>query len=294
MLDEYNALLSQHTWDLVPLPPQKSVIGCKWVFKIKHKADGTVARYKARLVAKGFHQVEGLDYFETFSLVVKQPTIRIVISIALHFGWRIQQLDVSNAFLHGKLEEEVYMVQPPGFTDSSLPHHVCKLHKALYGLKQAPRAWFATFSQFLIQYGFNNSVADNSLFVYHQSGHIMIVLVYVDDILITSSNSTDIATLISALKVPFAMKELGDLHFFLGIEVQNFAHGLLLLQSKYASDLLVKAAMHECKPYSSSSASKPPAILDTTPFSDPSLYRSLVGSLQYLTVTRPDLSYAVN
>ena len=186
--DENNALLSQHTWDLVSLPLHKSVIGCKRVFKLKHNADGSVAIYKVRLVAKDFNQIEGLDYFETFSPVFKQSTIRLVLSLALHFGWNVTQLDVSNAFLHGLLEEGVYMVQPPSFLDSSLPNHVCKLNKALYELKQVPRAWFATLSIFLLQYGFSNSVADNSFFVYHHSGHITVVLVYVDDILITGSD----------------------------------------------------------------------------------------------------------
>ena len=145
MSEEYNASLAQQTWTLVPLPADKPVIGCKWVFKVKKNADGSLARYKARLVAKGFHQTEGLDYFETFSPVVKQPTIRLVLTLALHFNWSFRQLDVSNAFLHGTLDEEVYMTQPQGFVDNSIPNHVCQLHKALYSLKQSPRAWFSAF-----------------------------------------------------------------------------------------------------------------------------------------------------
>ena len=143
MHSEYDALLRNETWHLVPPLPSQNVIDCKWVYKVKQKSDGTVDRYKARLVAKGFKQRYGLDYEDTFSPVVKAATIRLVLSLAVSKQWSIRQLDVQNAFLHGVLEEDVYMKHPPGFVDPMLPHYVCKLDKSLYGLKQAPRAWFA-------------------------------------------------------------------------------------------------------------------------------------------------------
>lgn len=133
--EELDALHKQHTWSLVSLPSGKTAIGCKWVFKVKRNSDGTIARHKARLVAKGYLQQEGIDYQETFSPVAKLPTIRILLCLALHHNWSIKQLDISNAFLHGILEEEVYMLQPPGFVHPTQSTHVCKLHKALYGLK---------------------------------------------------------------------------------------------------------------------------------------------------------------
>ena len=136
---EFEALMSNKTWVLVPPPPNQNIIGCRWVYKLKYKPDGTVERYKARLVAKGFHQTPGFDYFETFSPVVKPTTIRVVLSLALSKNWSIRQLDVHNAFLNGDLSEQVFMTQPPGFVDPSKPNFVCKLTKALYGLKQAPR-----------------------------------------------------------------------------------------------------------------------------------------------------------
>ena len=131
----------QHgTWDLVLPSPECKPVGCKWVFRVKRHADGSVDRFKARLVAKGYHQRPGIDYFETFSPVIKPATIRTVLFITVMLGWSLRQLDVNNAFLHGKLTESVFMSQPPGFKDQSKPNHVCRLNKAIYGLKQAPQA----------------------------------------------------------------------------------------------------------------------------------------------------------
>jgi histone deacetylase 1/2 len=137
---EITALHKNHTWDLVDQPAAVNIIGCKWVYKLKHKPNRSIDRYKARLVAKGYHQTIGLDYFEMFSPVVKAATIRIILTIAISFQWEIRQLDVHNAFLNDELEEQVYMTQPQGYEDHKFPTKVYRLKKALYGLKQAPRA----------------------------------------------------------------------------------------------------------------------------------------------------------
>lgn len=148
MSEEFDALLHNRTWELVPSTNVQNLVGCKWVFRIKRHPDGSVARYKARLVAKGFHQRPGIDYNDTFSLVVKPTTDRIVLSLAISKGWPLRQMDINNAFLHGNLSEEVFMSQPPGFVDQTYPSHMCKLRKALYGLKQAPRAWYTELKGF--------------------------------------------------------------------------------------------------------------------------------------------------
>lgn len=294
MSTEYEALLSQGTWSLVPSPAHGNIIGCHWIFKLKRHSDGSIARYKARLVARGNQQTEGLDFTETFCPVIKQPTLKLVLALAVHFGWQLKQLDVTNAFLHGVITEDVYMKQPPGYIDPQRPQYVCKLHKALYGLRQAPRAWYALFSTHLQSLGFHNSLADTSLFVLSQDSDITYVLIYVDDIIVTGNNSTFITTLLSQLQTNFALKDLGDLHYFLGIEVLKTSNGLILTQHKYALDLLLKAGMTDCKPSLSPSSVKPSTVDDSIPFLDVQFYRSIVGSLQYLTITKPEISHAVN
>jgi histone deacetylase 1/2 len=290
-------LLQNNTWHLVPPGSHKNIIDCKWVYRIKKNANGTIDRYKSLLVAKGFKQRYGIDYEDTFSTVVKAATIRLVLALAVCQGWSLRQLDVKNAFLHGVLEEEVYMKQPPGFEDSTYPQHICRLDKALYGLKQAPRAWFSRLSSKLHEFGFVPSKADTSLFLYRRSQITIYVLIYVDDIIVTSSSDAAISALLKDLGSDFAIKDLGELHYFLGMEVQKTANGIVLTQEKYASDILTKANMTDCK-------SAPTPLSSTESLSqhegeplgpeDSTRYRSLVGALQYLTLTRPDLSFAVN
>lgn len=188
MLDEYNALIDNHTWELVPRPKDVNVIRSMWIFRHKRKSDGSFERYKARLVGDGKTQQQGIDCDETFSPVVKPTTTRTVLSIAISKSWSVRQLDVKNAFLHGYLNETVYMQQPPGFRDKSRPDYVCLLQKSLYGLKQAPRAWYQRFADFVGTIGFINSKSDNSLFVYSQGTDIAYILLYVDDIILVTSS----------------------------------------------------------------------------------------------------------
>jgi hypothetical protein len=292
---EFDALMKNGTWVLTSPSPNQNLIGCKWVYRIKRHADGSIERYKAHLVAKGFHQQPGIDYGETFSPVIKPTTVRTILTIALSAGWSIRQIDIQNAFLHGNLSEEVFMHQPPGYSHPSFPHHVCKLKKALYGLKQAPRAWFSRLSTRLIELGFHGSLSDTSLFIYKSSKYTMFILIYVDDIIITSSNSSAIDNLLSSLQTDFAVKDLGSLHYFLGIEVIRNTAGILLSQKQYILDLLKRTNMLEAKPVSSPMASSTSlSAHEGEPFPDQTLFRSTVGALQYLSLTRPDIAFTVN
>ena len=187
----------------MPLAPSQNIVGCKWVYKIKRNVDGSISRYKARLVAKGFHQQAGLDYDETFNLVIKPTTVRIILTLAVQFSWPLRQLDISNAFLHRFLKKDVYMAQPQGFIDSAKLGYVCKLHKSLYGLKQAPRAWFERFTSQLENLGFTASSADPSLFTYKSHNEIFYLLLYVDDIILTSTSPPLITNLITKLQQTF-------------------------------------------------------------------------------------------
>ena len=182
MQDEYNALIENNTWSLTELSKGPTPVGCKWIFKIKYNVDGTFQRHKARLVAKGFHQQHGFDYSETFSLVVKPSTIRIVLTVVVSNNWSVHQIDINNAFLYGDLKETMFMPQPPGL-ESANHSLVCKLNKVIYGLKQAPRSWFHKLSATLSSLGFSSTKSDSSLFVNFHKTHTMMVLIYVDDII---------------------------------------------------------------------------------------------------------------
>ncbi|KAL0539908.1 hypothetical protein IC582_024129 [Cucumis melo] len=293
MDNELQALAKTHTWDYVDLPPGKKPIGCKWIFKIKTHSDGSIERYKARLVAKGYSQEYGIDYEETFAPVARMTSVRSLLAIAAAKQWPLLQMDVKNAFLNGTLSEEVYMKPPPGTTPP--PQKVCLLRRALYGLKQAPRAWFATFSSTITQLGFTSSSHDSALFTRQTPNGIVLLLLYVDDMIITGDDPRAISDLQCYLGKHFEMKDLGNLNYFLGLEISSSSSGYYLSQAKYASDLLNRSGITDSATFST--PLDPNVRL--TPFDgvlleDPTLYRQLVGSLIYLTVTRPDIAYAVH
>ncbi|GAU41434.1 hypothetical protein TSUD_98300 [Trifolium subterraneum] len=268
MNSELEALSRTSIWKIVDMPPNIKPIGCKWVYKIKHKSDGSIERYKARLVAKGYNQIEGLDFFDTFSPVAKLTTVRILLAIASIKGWHLRQLDVNNAFLHGELQENVYMIIPDGVSVSK-PNQVCKLLKSLYGLKQASRKWYEKLTSLLVNEGYKQSTSDYSLFTLSNQDNFTALLIYVDDIVLTGTCLSEINRIKTILDTNFKIKDLGIVKYFLGLEV---AH------SKEAStplDPSIKLHNDNGKP-----------------FEDISLYRRLVGKLLYLTNTRPDIAYS--
>lgn len=203
-------------------------------------------------------------------------------------------MDVKNAFLHGELDKEIYMEQPKGFESKTQPDYVCKLRKALYGLKQAPRAWYGKIAEFLVKSGYSVAPSDSSLFVKTQGGKLSVVLVYVDDLIITGDNNEEIQRVKENLSVRFQMKELGELKHFLGLEIDRSKEGVFLCQQKYATDLLNKYGMMECKSISTPmEANTKLCAHEGKDLEDTTMYRQLVGSLIYLTLTRPDITFAV-
>ena len=220
MNEEYNSIMKNQTWELTELPENKTPIGCKWLFKHKLKSDGSIDRFKARLVAKGYAQQEGIDFEETFAPVAKLNTIRILVALATAHNWKIHQLDVKFAFLNGELKEEVYLVQPEGFVQKGQEHLVCKLKKAIYGLKHAPRSWYIKIDTFFNHEGFAKSKSDPNLYVKKdKEGNVCLISLYVDDLIITGNACKLIAEIKNQLSQEFEMKDLGELHYCLGLEV---------------------------------------------------------------------------
>ena len=251
-------------------------------------------RYKARLVALGNKQEYGVDYEETFAPVAKMTTVRTILAITASQSWQLHQMDVKNVFLHGDLQEEIYMKLPSGITNSS-PHDVCNLKRSLYGLKQAPQAWFEKFRSTILSFSFTQSQYDSSLFFHTSASGIVLLLVYVDDIIITGIDCGLITKLQQLLHTTFHMKDLGQLTYFLGLEVHHRASGIFVNQHKYIQDLITFAGLED-----TSSVDTPMEVNvkcrkdEGDLLDDPTLYRLLVGSLIYLTTTRPDISYAVH
>ena len=209
VMEEMSAFVKNGTWESVDLPRGKKIVGCKWVFTIKCKADGSIERHKARLVAKGFTQMHGLDYQETFAPVAKVNSIQILLSLAANLGWPLHQLDVKNVFLNGNFDEEVFMEPPPGFEQTIGKGKVCRLIKSLYGLKQSPRAWFERFGEVVKNLGFKQSQGDHTLFVKHSNeGKRAVLIVYNDDIILTRDDNGEIDKLKKLLALEFEIKDL--------------------------------------------------------------------------------------
>ena len=294
---EMDALQRNQTWELVSLLPGEKTVGCKWVFTIKFQADGTIERYKARLVAKGFTQIPGKDFSATFAPVAKLTSVRLIISLAASHNWPLHQMDVKNAFLNGDLDETIYMDPPPGFrAEGEYSGKVCRLRKSLYSLKKSPRAWFNRFSEVILSLGFTKCHSDHTCFSHHRlDGRSVIILVYVDDIIITGDDTPGIIKVKKALSQSFDVKDLGPLRYFLEIEVARSRQGISLSQRKYTLDLLQDTGMMGCR--SASTPMDPNHKLTNESgeiLPDASVYQRLVGRLIYLTNTRPDITFAVS
>lgn len=227
--------------------------------------------------------------------MVRSATVREVLHTASVMNWDVIQMDVKNAFLHGELNEVVYIKQPAGFVDKARPDHVYLLHKGIYGLKQAPRAWFDKFSSYLLEFGFVCCIKDPSLFLYSRNKYVIMLLLYVDDMVITGNNSEAMDKFKEDLSNQFRMKDLCQMSYFLGIQAQFHSEGLFLSQQRFAEDMLAVAAMSDCSPMPTPLPLQPQHVPSQSElFENPKYFRSLAGKLQYLTLTRPDIQYAVN
>ncbi|CAJ2642124.1 unnamed protein product [Trifolium pratense] len=304
MQEEMNSLHENHTFELVKLPKGKRALKNKWVYKIKSESDKSQPRYKARLVVKGFNQRKGIDFEEIFSPVVKMTSIRVVLGLAVSLNLEVEQLDVKTAFLHGDLEEELYMEQPEGFEVKGKEELVCRLKKSLYGLKQAPRQWYKKFDSFMEKHGYDKTTADHCVFVKKFSdGDFIILLLYVDDMLIVGHDTKKIQSLKKELSMSFAMKDLGPTKQILGMRISRDRKNgkLWLSQHNYIEKVLERFNMSKAKPVSTPLAGHLKLSSEQCPTSEKDKedmkkipYASAVGSLMYAMVcTRPDIAHAV-
>ncbi|KAJ9553587.1 hypothetical protein OSB04_017632, partial [Centaurea solstitialis] len=293
MQEELLQFKRNKVYRLVPRPQDKSIIKTKWIFRNKKDESGLIVRNKARLVAKGYSQQEGIDYDETFAPVARIEAIRIFLAYAAHKNIKVFQMDVKSAFLNGVLHEEVYIEQPEGFVDPDFPDHVCILDKALYGLKQAPRAWYKTLTNHLLSKGFKRGTIDTTLFLKKEGDDLLLVQIYVDDIIFGFTNP-DLCTKFSKImETEFEMSMMGELNFFLGIQVKQNPDGIFINQSKYIKDMLKKFNMTDCSPIKTPMPTGNLLGPDLAGKSvDQKIYRSMIGSLLYLTATRPDIMFA--
>nr|GEY68247.1 hypothetical protein [Tanacetum cinerariifolium] len=275
--------------------PDWIAINTKWILKNKRDARGIMVRNKAILVAQGHRQEEGIDYDEVFAPVARIEAIRLFLAFASYIGFMVYQMDVKSAFLYGEIKEEVYVTQSKGFEDPHNPKHVYKVFKALYGLHQAPRAWYARLSTFLLKHHYRRGTIDKTLFLKKDSKHIILVQVYVDDIIFGSTNKARCDKFKVLMKGKFEMSVMGELTFFLGLQVKQLPDGIFISQDKYVKDMLKKFDMESVRtaniPYE-----VPKHKLKDNPDDAVNVYlfRSMIGSLMYLAASRPDIMFAVS
>ncbi|GJZ06057.1 retrovirus-related pol polyprotein from transposon TNT 1-94 [Tanacetum coccineum] len=279
-------------WELVDRPLCKNVINLKWLWKNKRDEENTVIRNKSRLVAKGYAQKEGIDFEESFAPVARLEAVRLFIAYAAHKSFTVYQMDVKTAFLYGPLKEEVYVNQPDGFVDPYHPDKVYRLKKALYGLKQAPRAWYDELSNFLVSEGFSKGSIDPTLFITKHGEDILLVQIYVDDIIFGSTNPKLSKRFGKLMHSKFDMSMMGELKFFLGIQIHQSPYGIFINQAKYAQEILKKHGMTSCDSIGTPMATKHLDVDLSGTLVDQTKYRSMVGALMYLTASRPDIVHA--
>ena len=303
MDSEYNSLIKNQTWELVPLPEGKTAIGTRWIYKIKRNADGSLDRFKARLVAKGYAQSKGEHYNEVVSPVARYSAIRSLLALANANDLEVHQMDVKTAFLNGSIDSEIYMTQPEGYVDTERPDFVCKLKKSIYGLKQSARCWNSTLDQHLISSGCHKSNADVCIYIKvctNTDGQISFVImaIYVDDIIPISNDIHTLNREKSLLYQRFEMVDKGEAHHILGMSIrrERETKSMFISQRKYLESVLQRFGMENCKPISTplEYGKHFNKLSENQEAFDKEIYQQAIGCLIYLsTVTRPDIAAAV-
>ncbi|GJR71796.1 retrovirus-related pol polyprotein from transposon TNT 1-94 [Tanacetum coccineum] len=294
MQEELNQFKTNDVWELVPNPMDMTIIGTKWVYRNKLDENGVVTRNKARLVAQGYNQQEGIDYDETYAPVARLESIRILLAYACALDFKLYQMDVKSAFFNGFINEEVYMVQPPGFIDFAKPNYVYRLKKALYGLKQAQKAWYDRLKAFLIKHDYSMGMVDNTLFTKKKDSNLIIVQIYVDDIIFGSTCQEMCDDFAKIMHDEFEMSMMGELNFFLGLQIKQLDDGIFFNQSKYIKEMLKKFGLEDSKPIKTPMSTETKLTRDEEGESvDNTKYRGMIGSLLYLTASRPDIMFSV-
>ena len=279
---------------MVLRPKDTHVINTKWIFKNKTDEDGEVVRNKSRLVAQGYTQVEGVDFDESFALVARLESIQILLSVVCIINFKLYQMDMESAFLNGLLNEEVFVEQPTGFQDPHFPNHVLRLKKLLYGLKQAQRAWYDCLTTYLLDHGFKKAQADRTLFVKRDEKSLIVAQVYVDDIVFGSIIDHLAQEFSEEMKKEFEMSMVGELNYFLGLQVKQRKDGIFISQKKYAKNLVKRFSLDSKKHSSTLINSLLKLSLDPTDVEvDSTLYQSMIGNLLYLTTSRPNIAFSV-
>ena len=301
MLEEYNAHIANGTWTIVKLPPDQMVVKSKWVYRIKHNADGSIERFKARLVAKGFSQRPGIDYFETFASTMRHATIRVILALAAIEDLHLRSVDISHAFINSEIDTEVYMAQPLGFVQKG-PEWVCKLNKSIYGLKQSPRLWGEKLWAALKELGFRKAYSDPSLYIFDRDNIRVIVPVFVDDITLASQSADALDIFVAELAIYFKLRDLGPTSLLLGVEItrDRAKRSIHLSQKQYILNKLNEFDMADCKPVGTPmlpglklSSDQCPDTAEKKTEMKNIPYINAVGSLLYLALlTRPDIAFA--
>ena len=293
---EYCSLIENQTWSLVKLPKGRNVVGCKWVFRVKYDGNGEVNCFKGRLVAQGFSQSHGVDYEEIYSPVAQLSSIRTLLAFAAEKKLQVHQMDVVSAFLNGDLTEEIYMKQPPGYVQSGKEELVCKLRKSIYGLKQSPRCWNEKLCNHLKSLGFKESGTDPCVFIQSEQNNMKIIAVYVDDLILIAKTSNEIQQMKEGLSNTFKMKDMGQLHYCLGINFEVTKQGISLCQKQYLLRILEKYRLSEVNTVTTPMDPNVKLVKDDSYSKevDPTQYQSMVGSLLHAArATRPDIAHAV-